>query len=70
MTQRGIYFMRMRETKLSIEFFDFRDKTTRAIGSLEKPGHIGLSVSKDERWICYTQIDQQGSDLMLADNAG
>jgi hypothetical protein len=34
------------------------------------PGVLGwgLSVSPDERFLLYTQVDQSGNDLMLVEN--
>jgi hypothetical protein len=31
---------------------------------------FGFSVSTDERWVLYSQFDQQGSDLMLVKISG
>jgi hypothetical protein len=42
----------------------------KQIAELQKMPLYGFSVSPDERWILYTQIDQGGSDgdLMLVEH--
>jgi hypothetical protein len=37
-------------------------------GTLLDRGNTAISVSPDERWILYTQIDQAGGNLMLVEN--
>jgi Tol biopolymer transport system component/serine/threonine protein kinase len=42
------------------------------VAAVEKalvPGDSALSLSPDGRWLLYTQLDQSGSDIMLADFA-
>jgi Tol biopolymer transport system component len=67
---RGIYFMPLEDSTghRSIQFFDLATNKIRSICSIERPIEVFLSVSPDERWILYSQIDQMGSDLMLVEN--
>ena len=37
------------------------------IAGLAKTAYLGLALSPDGRYLLYSQIDQQGSDLMLVD---
>ena len=66
----GIYFNPRPDSAghYSIQFFSFASKKTRVVATLEKPVFHGFTVSPDGRWILYSQIDQQGKDLMLVEN--
>jgi hypothetical protein len=65
----GIYFMRNTTGKIPIEFFDFASLKRTLLATLDKAPIGGFSVSPDERWILYTQLDEAWSgDLMLVEN--
>ena len=68
MTGRGIYYMTTERN--SIAFYDFVTKKPKTILLLRRPValQLGLTVSPDERWLLYSQMDQFDSDLMLAEN--
>ncbi len=56
-----------------LQFYNFRDRRTTTLyefprGTLLDRVNTAISVSPDERWILYTQIDQAGSNLVLVDN--
>ena len=52
-----------------IEFLRFSTGQSRPIVASERPvGALGVSVSPDERFVLFTQLDQSGSDLMLIEN--
>ncbi len=67
---QGIYFIPRREPTAgaSIQFLNFADGKIRTIAAIAKPVFIGLTISPDGRSLLYTQIDQEGSDLMLVEN--
>ncbi|MSO21757.1 MAG: DUF5050 domain-containing protein [Acidobacteria bacterium] len=69
---QGIYFILASGDRFfsnaSIQFYNFASGKTQLIAKLEKPAHVGLTVSPDRRWILYTQNDESGSDLMLVEN--
>jgi len=67
-TDQGIYFIKGPAASASIYFLRFSTGAIRTIYSIPKPVFFGFSVSPDGRSILYTQIDQQGSDLMLVEN--
>jgi Tol biopolymer transport system component len=81
-TNRGIYFINESPSQHStIDLFDFKTSQYTTIVDLEKQGgpgfsglHMekqrlpGLSVSPDSRWLLYTQLDRNDSDIMLAEN--
>jgi serine/threonine protein kinase/Tol biopolymer transport system component len=72
--KEGIYFVPSpvyagrTAARTSIQFFNFATKKIRSIASIERPVGYYLSVSPDGRWILYSQIDQETSDLMLVEN--
>ncbi len=49
----------------SLYFYDFATGVTRKITTLSKPLSIGLSASRDESFLLFSQLDRNGSDLML-----
>jgi hypothetical protein len=56
-----------------MQFYSFRDRRSTTLyefprGMLLDGSSTAISVSPDERWILYTQIDQAGSNLVLVDN--
>jgi Tol biopolymer transport system component/DNA-binding winged helix-turn-helix (wHTH) protein len=63
---RGIYFIPADAPK-SVRFFDFATRQVRPVFDL--PSSAGdLAVSKDARWITYTQADEGNADIMLVEN--
>jgi Tol biopolymer transport system component len=67
---QGIYFIGLSQPARlrRIQFFSFATGVVTPVVTLSKPVHMGFSASADGRWILYTQIDQEGSDLMLVEN--
>jgi Tol biopolymer transport system component len=64
----GIYFARGNPVRPgSVEFFQFSTGQVHLIASTSRAPYAGLTVSRDRRSLLYTQIDQQGSDLLLID---
>ena len=64
-TETGVYF---RATPSSIAFRNFATNKTQSIYTTDKLGGLGLSVSADGRWMLYTHLDNEESDLMLVEN--
>jgi Tol biopolymer transport system component/DNA-binding winged helix-turn-helix (wHTH) protein len=65
----GIYFVPADAPK-SLCYFDFASKKIREVFHLEKRFAGGLSVSPDGRWLLYSQVDEENSDIMLVDQFG
>ena len=68
----GIYFLRNNNGKGEIDFFDLSTQNVRRIFVLEKPLILdwmgGLPVSGDGKWLLFSQVDEQFSDLMMIEN--
>jgi Tol biopolymer transport system component len=63
--ETGVYFI---ATPSSMAFHDFATNKTRTIYTTDKIWRGGLSVSADGRWMLYTHLDSEDSDLMLVEN--
>jgi len=51
----------------SIQFLSFATNKITSVVNFEK--QVGsLALSPDGRWILFTQIDQDGTELMLVEN--
>jgi Tol biopolymer transport system component/DNA-binding winged helix-turn-helix (wHTH) protein len=69
LTNKGIYFEQPNSNEsTSVQFLSFATGKVTIIASIRRPGYLGLSVSPDELYLLYTQVDQTGSDLMLVEN--
>jgi Tol biopolymer transport system component/DNA-binding winged helix-turn-helix (wHTH) protein len=65
----GIYFIDVEPPAPPlINFFNFATRKVAPIAKLEKTPFVGLALSPDNRWLLYTQVDQDGSDIMLIEN--
>ncbi|HWR53809.1 MAG TPA: protein kinase [Bryobacteraceae bacterium] len=69
---KGIYFVDQQPegTGRGIYFFDLATRAVRKVIDLDKKPIIGdsaLALSPDGRTLLYSQIDQSGSDIMLAE---
>jgi len=67
----GVYFLAgewAQNANASIDFFDFASGKTKHIIQTGKPISLGLAVSRDKRWLLFTEVEHLGSDLMLVDN--
>jgi Tol biopolymer transport system component len=63
----GVYFVPADRSR-SIYYFDFGSRKIREILHSEKEFGGGLSVSSDGRWLLYSQVDEQNSDIPLVDH--
>lgn len=68
-TTAGIYFTDSSSKPVSVKFFEFDTRTTRHVMTLQQtpvPGvGPGITVSPDGRWLLYTQVDEEQSDILL-----
>jgi Tol biopolymer transport system component len=71
-TEQGIYYVTGDSPKRTmIEYYNFANGKISQIATPEKEiltGSLGLTISPDGKWLLYTQADQRGMDIMLADN--
>jgi len=68
-TPTGIYFTDASSHPVNVSFFEFASRTTRRLTSLKQtpiPAGSGITVSPDGRWLLYSQIDDEQSEIMLA----
>jgi serine/threonine protein kinase len=63
----GIYFV-PDDAPRSLRYFDFNTKQTRSVFELDKDFGGGLSVSPDGRWILYSQVGDESSDIVLVEH--
>jgi hypothetical protein len=68
----GIHYTTTTDGVTTVDFYDFAKQSTRRIAPLSRPptpgGGLGLAVSRDGRWLLYTQAGEAQSDIMLMDN--
>lgn len=75
-TDQGICFFDLSgPTGATLKFYNFATGKVTLLKEFSKDTQVGrgstaLTVSPDGRWVLYTQLDQSGSNLMLAENYG
>jgi Tol biopolymer transport system component/DNA-binding winged helix-turn-helix (wHTH) protein len=63
----GIYFVPA-DAPRSLRYFNFATKQIRPIFEVDKDFDSGLSISPDGRWILYSLLGHQSSDIMIVDH--
>jgi len=64
---QGIYFVPVDSPK-SLQFFDFATRQVRRVFEAEKPFCCNSpSLSPDSRWMMYSQIAEENTDIMLVE---
>ena len=68
----GIYFVTGESDKAEIDFMDLDTRRVTRVYVMDKPparGWMGgMSVSRDGRWLLFSQTDEFSSELMLVEN--
>jgi len=68
-TTDSIYYLRDESsTEISIRRFKLSSHEDSRISAITKPTYLGLSLSPDGRFLIYSQVDEEGADLMLVEN--
>jgi Tol biopolymer transport system component/DNA-binding winged helix-turn-helix (wHTH) protein len=69
LAKKGIYFDQLNnDGTTSIQFLKFATGKVTPVITLPRRRPGPLSISPDERYLLYSQLDQRGSDLMLIEN--
>jgi Tol biopolymer transport system component len=63
----GTYFVPA-DAPRSLRYFNFATKQIRPIFEVDKDFDSGLSISPDGRWILYSLLGHQSSDIMIVDH--
>jgi Tol biopolymer transport system component len=66
--RRTIYYAQSESGRDSIRAHDLGTGRDRVLVELSKPIAAGMSLSPDERFLLFSQVDDEGSELMLVDN--
>jgi sugar lactone lactonase YvrE len=61
----GLYFLSEESGRVEIRFKRFNERDSTLVGVIETPLYPFLEVSADGKSLLVTQIDRQGSDLMI-----
>ncbi|HKE96897.1 MAG TPA: LpqB family beta-propeller domain-containing protein [Povalibacter sp.] len=65
----GVYFTLASDDGQLVRFYDLRTHVVSPVVRLSRPttpaGGLGLSISRDNRYLLYTQTEDQQSDIML-----
>ena len=71
-TPEGIYWLNHSASGSALELFTFA--TGRSVPVIKPAGQFdvgsGFSVSKDGRWVVFSQRDYHGSDIMMVEGFG
>ena len=66
--RRGVYYVRGESGRDAISVYDPITGRSTLLFELSQRIASGLSLSPDERYLLFSQVDDEGSELMLADN--
>jgi hypothetical protein len=63
----GIYFS-PQDNARSVNFYNFATKHTQKLFLVDKDLDGGMSISRDGRYMLYSQIDESNAGIMLVDH--
>jgi Tol biopolymer transport system component/DNA-binding winged helix-turn-helix (wHTH) protein len=68
--ETGVYFVSpdTRNSPVPLLFFSFGTRRVSEIGRVAQAVGEGLSISPDEHWIIWTQVDRSEADLVMLEN--
>lgn len=67
----GLYFLASENPPWTVHFYRFATRQISFVATIQRTPEFrtpSLSVSPDEHWLLYTQLDQAGEDLMMLKN--
>jgi len=65
----GLYFViGAARPPFAVRFLDFSTESVSELFTLPQQLYSTISVSPDEKWLIYSTVDQDGSDLMLVED--
>jgi Tol biopolymer transport system component len=70
-TASGVYFASAPDPAtrtIPLKLYRLADATIVQLGHFDKPLNLFLSVSPDEKWLLYTQLDSSVDDLIMIEN--
>ena len=82
LSRKGIYFEHFENDgtprfgffrdgiQASVDLFLFETGKVKPVAKIDRPLTFGLSVSPDERYLLYSELDQSGTDLMMIEGSG
>jgi Tol biopolymer transport system component len=69
LAENGIYYIITKGDSLNyITYYDFESENEIRQYEISEKGILYLTVSPDQRWLLYTQIDQEECKIMLLEN--
>lgn len=71
LTDKGIYYYALKnpaDGASSIQFFNFATGALAEVIKVPRGVDLGLTVSPDGRTLLYSQVDQEGGNIMLVEN--
>lgn len=63
----GVYFF-PEDAPKTLNYFDFATKHVHPVLTVKRTAPFGLSVSPDERYLLFTQLEDLHSDIMMVDD--
>jgi Tol biopolymer transport system component/DNA-binding winged helix-turn-helix (wHTH) protein len=69
-TPAGIYYLGLEKSSVSINFFNFSSSAISQVYSLKRrpTPFAGITVSRDGRWLLYSDEDEFGNNIRLVEN--
>ena len=69
-TPRGIYYLDIQKSRIAISFWNFSSSAVAQVCTLSRrpPPFAGMTVSRDGRWLLYSDEGEVGNNIRLVEN--